>query len=110
MSDFLYKKHFSLNEARATLPSAVPLVEKIVSLKLQLDERGYDIHRHQYFGGMGPNGQKIFPEEMERLVLRVRELHDRGIEIKDEVLETLAHDRPMAYRQYRHADGSWKGW
>jgi galactonate dehydratase len=41
------------------------------------------------------------------------QLNDRpglGIEIKDEVLETLAHDRPMPYRQYRHADGSWKGW
>jgi galactonate dehydratase len=40
-------------------------------------------------------------------------LNDRpglGIEIKEEALATYSYDRPMAYRQYRHTDGSWKGW
>jgi galactonate dehydratase len=41
------------------------------------------------------------------------ELNDRsglGIDVREEVLETVRYDRPMAFRQYRHADGSWKGW
>jgi galactonate dehydratase len=41
------------------------------------------------------------------------ELNDRpglGLEVREDVVAQLAHDRPMAYRQYRHADGSWKGW
>lgn len=41
------------------------------------------------------------------------ELNDRpglGLEVREEVIAALPYDRPMAYRQYRHADGSWKGW
>ena len=32
-----------------------------------------------------------------------------GIEVKEADIAKLPHE-PMAYRQYRHADGSWKGW
>jgi galactonate dehydratase len=41
------------------------------------------------------------------------ELNDRpglGIEVREETLARLSYDRPMLFRQYRHADGSWKGW
>jgi len=41
------------------------------------------------------------------------ELSDRpglGVDVREDVLEAVAYDRPMAFRQYRHADGSWKGW
>ena len=78
-----YTKHFTLEEARTELPNVLQILEEIVLLKGGLDAKGYDVFRHQYFGGMGPNGQKVFPPEMERLVVLVRELHDRGIEIKD---------------------------
>jgi len=78
-----YTKHFTLQEARAELPNVLKILEEIVLLKSGLDVKGYDVFRHQYFGGMGPNGQKIFPPEMERLVVLVQELHGRGIEIKD---------------------------
>jgi len=79
----LYTKHFTLLEACAELPKVLTILENIVLLKKGLDAKGFDVFRHQYFGGMGPNGQKVFPPEMERLVLLVRDLHDRGIEIKD---------------------------
>ena len=78
-----YAKHFTLTEALTELPKVTPIVEEIVRLKAELDRKGYDVHRHQYFGGLGPNGQKVFPLEMEQLVLHVRELNERGIEIKD---------------------------
>jgi len=32
-----------------------------------------------------------------------------GVEVKEADIAKLPHE-PMAYRQYRHADGSWKGW
>jgi hypothetical protein len=78
-----YEKHFTLIEAQAELPQILRILEEIVRLKIELDGKGYDVFRHQYFGGIGPNGQKIFPQEMEQLVLHVRDLNERGIEIKD---------------------------
>jgi hypothetical protein len=78
-----YTKHFTLGEAKIELPLVTPIVEEIIRLKKELDRKGYDVFRHQYFGGLGPNGQKVFPPEMEDLVLKVRELNERGIEIKD---------------------------
>lgn len=41
------------------------------------------------------------------------ELNDRpglGLDIHEDTIAALHYDRPMAFRQYRHADGSWKGW
>ena len=41
------------------------------------------------------------------------ELPDRpglGIDVKEEDIAKLPYDKRMSYRQYRHADGSWKGW
>lgn len=80
---YRYAKHFSLAEAREELPAIILVLEEIRRLKTELDRKGYNIYRHQYFGGMGPNGQKVFPPEMEQLVLHVRELNQRGIELKD---------------------------
>ena len=33
-----------------------------------------------------------------------------GIEVKEKDIAKLPYDKAMTYRQYRHADGSWKGW
>ena len=59
------------------------MLEELVSLKKLMDEKGYDVFKHQYFGGMGPNGMKAFPLEFERLVAIVKELGERQIEVKD---------------------------
>ena len=78
-----YAKHFSLAQAREELTTVIPILETIAQLKIDLDKKGYNIYRHQYFGGMGPNGQKVFPAEMEQLVIHVQDLNHRGIELKD---------------------------
>jgi hypothetical protein len=78
-----FERLFSLEEAQQSVRSIQPLLKEIVELKNILDKKGYDVHRHQYFGGMGPNGQKVFPNEMERLVEVVKQLTDSGIEVKD---------------------------
>lgn len=33
-----------------------------------------------------------------------------GIEVKEADIAKLPYDQRMPFRQYRHADGSWKGW
>lgn len=58
-------------------------LSRLVQLKANLDAKGYDIYRHVYFGGIGPNGTGKFPAEMEELVLIVKDFADRGILIKD---------------------------
>ncbi|MDP4219075.1 MAG: DUF2203 domain-containing protein [Bacteroidota bacterium] len=78
-----YTKHFTVAEAVRELPLVISVIREIAALKSELDRKGYDVYRHQYFGGIGPNGQKVFPPEMEELVAKVRELNERGIEIKD---------------------------
>jgi hypothetical protein len=83
MATLLHRKHFSLTEARALLPKIVPLVEEIASLKQKLDDQGYNIYRHGYFGGSGPNGERVYPKEVERLVEAIRELDSRGVLVKD---------------------------
>ncbi len=75
--------HFTLSEARHMLLRVKSIVNEIVTLKQNLDALGFDVYRHHYFGGMGPNGQKFFPDEMERLVARVQELEHLGIQMKD---------------------------
>jgi hypothetical protein len=78
-----FKHLFTLEEAQAALPDVQQKLAEMVNLKRECDRKGYDVHRHQYFGGMGPNGQKAFPPEMEQLANIAEELSDLGIEIKD---------------------------
>lgn len=59
-----------------------PLLRSLVSLKAKLDERGYDIYRHQYFGGTGPNGEGFFPTELEKLVEILQKLDALGVLVK----------------------------
>jgi hypothetical protein len=87
-----YEKHFTLAEARDALSAVVPMLQEIVDLKQKLTAKGYDIYRHQYLGGSGPNGQKFFPDEMEYLVTLVQKIHSMTIEIKD--LDTGLIDFP----------------
>jgi hypothetical protein len=83
MPQYVHNKHFSLDEVRKELTSVHALASKLVELKGQLDTMGWDLTRHQFFGGMGPNGDGSFPREMELLVEIVKGLEERGILVKD---------------------------
>jgi hypothetical protein len=82
MSEYLHQKHFTLDEARRELTSVHALASKLVELKTQLDAKGWDVYRHQYFGGRGPNGDGSFPVQMETLVEIVKGFEERGIIVK----------------------------
>ena len=51
-------------------------------MKQRIDERGFDVYRHEYFGGTGPNGERYFPRELERLVEILRAFDSLGILVK----------------------------
>lgn len=78
----LHNKHFSLSEARRLLPGLKIQLSSIVKLKKSLDEIGYDIYRHQYFGGIGPNGTGKYPSDLGELIKIVNEITQNGIIIK----------------------------
>jgi len=82
MAAYLHRVHFTLEEARQALTSVHALASKLSELKRSLDRKGWDVHRHEYFGGRGPNGDGSFPPEMETLVEIVRGLEQRGILVK----------------------------
>ena len=95
MAEYLHKKHFTLSQARMMLSGISHLVEEIVTLKQRINQRGYDIFRHQYFGGSGPNGDRFFPPELELLVEIAKNLDQKGILVKslDEGLIDFPHLR-----------------
>jgi len=95
MTEYLHEKHFTVDQARRMLSGISHLVEELVVLKKKLDDRGYDIHRHQYFGGSGPNGERFFPPELDRLVEIAMNLEKKGIIVKglDEGLIDFPHIR-----------------
>ncbi len=98
----LHPKHFSLEEARVALAEVQPLVEELVVLKRKLDGRGFDIHRHGYFGGTGPNGERYFPSELERLVEILKRLDAIGVIVKgiDQGLVDFPHIRSSGEEVY----------
>ena len=56
----LHSIHFSLEEANETLEELKPMISEMSELKKSLDDKNYDVYRHEYFGGLGPNGDGSF--------------------------------------------------
>jgi hypothetical protein len=113
--EYVHQKHFSVDQAQDALRSIGPLANEIVELKGALDEKGYDIYRHEYFGGRGPNGDKFYPRELERLVSIIHVLEDQGILLKgiDDGLIDFPHVRAggdEVYLCYKAGEGSIGFW
>jgi len=102
MAQNLHAKHFNLKEAQSLIKKVKPLTVELVDLKKKLDKKGYDIHRHQFFGGSGPNGERFFPAELERLVEILRHLEKLGILVKgiEEGLIDFPHIRANGEEVY----------
>jgi len=98
----LHSRHFSLNEANSLLNELKPYINEMIELKSKLNEKGYDVFRHQYCGGEGPNGTGTFPEEMERLIDCIKVIASNGIMIKsiDNALLDFPHIRANGEEVY----------
>ena len=102
MGKYIHNKHFTLEEARRELTAVHALATKLMELKQALTAKGWDIYRHQYFGGMGPNGSGTFPPEMEFLVEIVKGFDKKGIQVKglDDGLIDFPHIRANGEEVY----------
>ncbi|MGE3801418.1 MAG: DUF2203 domain-containing protein [Candidatus Kapaibacterium sp.] len=80
---YLHAIHFSLEEARSTLNDILPKVEQMSNAKRKLDSMGYDLRGHHFFAGMGTNGTKPYPDEVNSVIELFRELTAKGVVIKD---------------------------
>ncbi len=99
---YYHKKHFTLEEAKTTLETIRPDIERMVDLKQELDEMGYDMYKHTFFGGVGPNGEGFHPPELEELVDIIQSIVEQGIEIKgiDDGLIDFPHIRDNGEEVY----------
>ena len=104
--EYLHTKHFSLEEARKAVKSASAILEELAELKRILDEKGYDVYRHQYFGGTGPNGERVFPVELEKIVELLKKLESEGILVKN--LEEGLIDFPFIRSNNQEVYLCWK--
>jgi hypothetical protein len=112
---YLHSIHFSLNEANGILEEIKPQIEEMVRLKMKLNEMGYDIYNHRYFGGGGPNGLGAFPAEMEKIVEIIKMISLKGVQIKsiDSGLIDFPHIRSNdeeVYLCWQYGESSIKYW
>ncbi len=91
----LHARHFTLGEARSLLSEILADLSRIVELKKSLESKSYDVYRHRYFGGAGPNGTGTYPEELDELVKIVKRLNEQGVLVKslDDGLIDFPHVR-----------------
>ena len=80
MSNLIY---YTIDEAQSLLQSIMPTLVQMVILKKKLNELGFDVYKHEYYGGMGPNGTGKFPNEMEELIKIIKYLSSISIEVKN---------------------------
>lgn len=86
------KLFYSVEEAQELLISLKPMIQKMVEMKKLLDQMGFDVYKHEYYGGLGPNGTGKFPKEMNELIEIVKYISSLNVEIKS--LDTGLIDFP----------------
>ena len=77
-----HTSHFTYTEATAWLKKNHTLLEELVDLVAGLRNAGYDIYSHSYFSGMGPNGKKETPADMECLIEILKYFDKSGVLVK----------------------------
>lgn len=78
----LYKKHFSLQEARDLIPFLKDKLKVIRKLSLKLKEEGFDIYKGKYLPGFHPDSDLEFPPDYDKIRDLVGDIYMMGIEIK----------------------------
>lgn len=94
--------HYTVIEAQSLLISIKPVLFEMTELKRKLNELGFDVYKHEYYGGCGPNGTGKFPKEMEELIKIVKYLSSLSIEVKnlDTALIDFLHIRSNGEEVY----------
>jgi len=84
--------HYTVKEAQSLLISIKPVLTEMVVLKRKLNDLGFDVYNHEYYGGRGPNGTGKFPDEMEKLIKIIKYLSSLSVEVKN--IDTALIDFP----------------
>jgi len=75
--------YYTVEEAQSLLISIKPALTEMVDLKEKLNELGFDVYNHEYYGGRGPNGTGRFPDEMDKLIKIIKYLSSLSVEVKN---------------------------
>lgn len=79
---FVYKKHFSIEEARSYLPTLKFKINELMRLKGQLDRIGFNIYTRKYRPGFNPDTLTEFPDEFMQFTDDVQSLQEHGVQLK----------------------------
>ncbi len=79
---YVYKKHFTIEEARALIPELQEKLERIRRLADELKEAGFDIYKGRYRVGFHPDTYQDYPPGYNRLLKLLSKINSKGIEIK----------------------------
>lgn len=80
--NYVYEKHFTLEEARACLPMLKENLAQIRRLVLRLRAIGFDYYKGKYLPGFHPDTRDEFPPDFEQMVSLIQTINELGIEIK----------------------------
>jgi hypothetical protein len=99
MSKHIY---YTVEEAQSLLISIRPALIEMVELKEKLNELGFEVYNHEYYGGRGPNGTGRFPDEMDKLIKIIKYLSSLSVEVKniDTALIDFRHIRKNGEEVY----------
>ena len=79
---YVYKKHFSIDEARLYLPTLRFKMNELMRLKGQLDRIGFNIYTRKYRPGFNPDTLTEFPDEFMQFTDDVQALQEDGVQLK----------------------------
>ncbi len=80
---YQFKKHFTLEEARAYLPRLRFQISELIKLKEFLDQIGFDIYVQKYYPGFNPDTLYEYPDEYVQLSDILRTLAEENIFVKE---------------------------
>ena len=79
---YLYKKHFTLAEARYYLPTLKYRMGELIKIKTNLDQTGFNIFTRKYRPGFNPDTLTEFPDEFLQIMDGIQSLQEDGVIVK----------------------------
>lgn len=79
---YMYKKHFTIDEARSYLPTLNYKMDELIQIKTKLDTAGFNIFTRKYRPGYNPDTLTEFPDEFLQFMETIHTLQEDGVLVK----------------------------
>jgi hypothetical protein len=79
---YVYKKHFTIDEARSYLSALRYKMSELIHLKQNLDQVGFNIYTRKYRPGFNPDTLTEFPDEFVQFMDQIQALQEDGVLVK----------------------------